>query len=866
MPTRYNTRNSIESSDVRDMSDNAKNLDLFSVSSESGFDDRFGVKRKTLSGIVGDAEKEISYAITKAGFNPADFDFYSGGNLSASDRNKTVFNPAPNGDNNWYAWQGSLPKTIQQGSTPQSSGGVGNDAWKPVTNNITLSLSMLGCKVNEDNTQRLNEIFSSFANKGVSIDIDGRYPISGDITIDNVKIYGSGFICGDGRVFGVLSNDCIPWENIQAWNNVVTASSRVESQIYSSYDVVVDPIFGDDSSSFIVKSFQRAFDVLSDIVPFNQNRDYSIALRSGRVEVESNISIDQSLNGWGGTVDDIISSSQLTFDDLKINADSSNRYGIKIVAYGGEKPIVTPKTKWFFTLGAERHHNGHPVVTNHTGVRFFKLFGSDMHERHCAASWNRDTYSVHRNKNRNVTITGSAPNITHSIKLPESIQKLLYSSSDSEISSIRVRITQWFTSSWHLENMILDGDILSFKGYTADQNYANGWAVINADQFGAPFFIENLKAFISRDDEFSSTNEDVVLPSDGVAFFTTEPLTHAALLDLEGTKNVTICDGISFRYLTGDPVQVASGTWETKKNPFTAIRMGDYGASYSTDFYCLEGDAIKLSKIGATVKKATASRIGGNTITHVDGAHYSIVSGCSINEHALDQAGAFGIAVTGKEIEVSENTVTNGGFSAIRCDSSAFVTDQSFGTVMSGGIFNNVCLGIGMRNGRLSERYPTGDTGVMTINGRGPKTSYSVYSNVFGNCVGAGGSRALFLDDGVNGTRIHHNILFGAQDYSVDARPVNNNTYDNHVYSNFMVGKARVYSLNTGSGFTENVVFGDTDIGAGVTNSGNTTTASNPAMACQQGEDVIKTNATNNIVDPVITEFTKPFVRKLSYI
>ena len=51
MSTRYNTGNPIESTDVRDMSDNAKNLDLFSNSSELSFDDRFGVERKTIHGM-----------------------------------------------------------------------------------------------------------------------------------------------------------------------------------------------------------------------------------------------------------------------------------------------------------------------------------------------------------------------------------------------------------------------------------------------------------------------------------------------------------------------------------------------------------------------------------------------------------------------------------------------------------------------------------------------------------------------------------------------------------------------------------------------------------------------------------------------
>jgi len=125
MSTRYNTGNPIESTDVRDMSDNAKNFDEFSNSMSDSFSDRFGLDRQTIEG-----------SIRKAGFQPAPFDFVTGGTLVPGDRNKAVFNPSPSGDDNWYAWQGALPKVISPISTPATTGGFGEIAWKPVTNNI----------------------------------------------------------------------------------------------------------------------------------------------------------------------------------------------------------------------------------------------------------------------------------------------------------------------------------------------------------------------------------------------------------------------------------------------------------------------------------------------------------------------------------------------------------------------------------------------------------------------------------------------------------------------------------------------------------------------------------------------------------
>lgn len=753
-----------------------------------------------------------------------------------------------------------LAGPVDAGTDPTSGGFVDvSSATLPVM------LSAMGCTTTGDNTALLNSIFNGLSGSGAQVLIDKDFPIHGEVKIDRLYLSGTGRITGPGSLVGVVSNQSVPYENIEVWNNLVTDSERNNTVNPASPDVVVDPLFGDDASSTVVKSLQRAFDVLAALVTSSPTRDYTIALRSGRTELPGNLVISPVLNGWGGAVNDVLSTSQLKFSEITINADSTARYGVRISPYLGENPVICPPTKWFFPRKAVGRYKKHSVVTNHTGARFFKLFGSDGVERQCAGSWDRDTHAVQRNQNRNVTIAGVAPNITHSIRLPQSMQEVLTAASAAELAAIRVRITQWFTASWHVENMTLSGDTLSFKGYTVDSAYADGWARINADAYGAPFFIENLKAFITRDDEFASTATEVVLPRDDLAFFTTRPLTYAALLDFNGTNNVTIDDGVSVRYVTGDPVQVASGTWGVKGNPFSAIRLGNYGAVYRPELYGLECDGIKLSKLGALVKSATAKKIGGNTITHVDGAHYSIVRGCIIEDHAQDQVGAFGIGVTGKEIEISGNRITDGGFSAIRCDSATFITDQSYGNVMSGAIFNNVALSIGMRNGKLSERYPTGDTGVMTINGRGPVTNYEVYSNVFGDCIGSGGSRALFLDDGVNGTRIHHNVLFGAQDYSLDARQVGGNTKNNQVYNNILVGDARLYDASNDSVFSKNILFGSIDASAGVAKYGNIIDSIDNPISCQQDAGFIKTNVQSALLNAVLTEFTKPFVRKLSF-
>ena len=809
-----------------------------------------------------DEIRETVFQNMKRSYAEAGFDLI--GRFGSECTIKTSHQVILSRDGDVFAWKGELPKEIYTESTIENSGGIGDSSWLSVKNRATRwPLSMYGALSGIDNTFALQLASADLNGSGREIDIDGDYSFSGDIVLDNVYLIGTGSLSGTGRLYGVISNEKVPYDIIKCWNNVVTRSNRSSGD--HSYDVVVDPILGCDLSATYVKTLQRSLNVISELVTTDKSRDYTIAIRSGRCELSENLIIPENLNGWGGAVDENFSTSQMKFQELTINADSTARYGLRIAPYLGEEPIICPPTQWFFPSMATSGYKKHAVVHNHTGVRFFKLFGADGIQRQCAGSWNRKTHALHRNQNRNVIINGSSPDITHSIRLPLALQEIVGAANAAELAAIRVRITHWFTSSWHVENMVLDGDTLSFKGYTTYTPYADGWAHIKADEYGAPFFIENLKAFISRDDEFSSTDSEVVLPNDDVAFFTTRPLTYAALLDFNSTNNVTIEDGISVKYVTGDPVQVASGTWGTKSNPYSAIRLGNYGAAYSPELYGLECDGIKLGKLGSLVKSAIAKKIGGNTITHVDGAHYSIVRGCIIEDHAKEQVGAFGICVTGKEIEISGNRITDGGFSAIRCDSAAFLTDQSFGNVMSGAIFNNLALSVGMRAGKLSERYPTGDTGVMTINGRGPATNYVVYSNVFGDCVGAGGSRAMFLDDGVNGTRIHHNVLFGAQDYSLDARQVGGNTRNNQVHNNLLVGDARLYDTGDGSVFSKNILFGNIDASEGIVKYGNSIASIDNPIICHQDDGFIKTNVQGNSLNTVLTEFTKPFVRKLSF-
>lgn len=123
MSTRYNTGNQIESTDVRDMSDNAKNLDLFSNSPELSFDDRFGVERKTIQGMIAEFDAQI----LNMGFSRVGT-FTAGATLT-NPRQTLLWDTANGGDGQEYGWSGAFPKVVPPSSTPASTGGISVGAW-----------------------------------------------------------------------------------------------------------------------------------------------------------------------------------------------------------------------------------------------------------------------------------------------------------------------------------------------------------------------------------------------------------------------------------------------------------------------------------------------------------------------------------------------------------------------------------------------------------------------------------------------------------------------------------------------------------------------------------------------------------------
>lgn len=82
--------------------------------------------------VTGQTQKTLPALLRDAGFRSASFDFTSGGTLGVGDRDLAVMWPSPGGNGLYYSWHGPLPKVIPAGSSPASTGGESDTAWKLV--------------------------------------------------------------------------------------------------------------------------------------------------------------------------------------------------------------------------------------------------------------------------------------------------------------------------------------------------------------------------------------------------------------------------------------------------------------------------------------------------------------------------------------------------------------------------------------------------------------------------------------------------------------------------------------------------------------------------------------------------------------
>ncbi|EOA5628619.1 hypothetical protein MJ634_002180 [Providencia rettgeri] len=137
------TQKPVPSFDLNDLLFNSGLLDKWATSLEHQYIDRFGNCHLTSAGmewlyyqLKDRFQVDINQAIAAAGYETVD-SFQLGAQLPNNEitqRNQSLRDDITG---EYYRWDGDLPKQVQAGSTPQSTGGVGKGAWISVGQNIT---------------------------------------------------------------------------------------------------------------------------------------------------------------------------------------------------------------------------------------------------------------------------------------------------------------------------------------------------------------------------------------------------------------------------------------------------------------------------------------------------------------------------------------------------------------------------------------------------------------------------------------------------------------------------------------------------------------------------------------------------------
>lgn len=121
--TTYNTGNPLGSAAAKDLYDNAQNFDHLSNDQvNEKWQDRFGKNRLTWYGM----EKMYQEKLASMGWTLID-SFQDGALLTRAD--EALRWKLPDGDGEYYRWDGALPKTVPADSTPESTGGIGTGKW-----------------------------------------------------------------------------------------------------------------------------------------------------------------------------------------------------------------------------------------------------------------------------------------------------------------------------------------------------------------------------------------------------------------------------------------------------------------------------------------------------------------------------------------------------------------------------------------------------------------------------------------------------------------------------------------------------------------------------------------------------------------
>ncbi|WP_272670709.1 M14 family zinc carboxypeptidase [Providencia sp. PROV147] len=159
------TLKDVPSSDINDLFFNSGKVDEFVTSLQHAYTDRFGKCHRTVEGmnwvvdqLIEQFKMDVNQAILAAGYAPVG-SFQEGAEVKRY--NETVLWKLPDGDGEYYRWDGDLPKSVPENSTPEATGGI-----KSTDNPNGLWVSVGDASLRNE----LNKTFKSAVNMGLIAD------------------------------------------------------------------------------------------------------------------------------------------------------------------------------------------------------------------------------------------------------------------------------------------------------------------------------------------------------------------------------------------------------------------------------------------------------------------------------------------------------------------------------------------------------------------------------------------------------------------------------------------------------------------------------------------------------------------------
>jgi len=487
---------------------------------------------------------------------------------------------------------------------------------------------------------------------------------------------------------------------------------------------------------------------------------------------------------------------------------------IVLRSYTGERALICPITTWFFpSANLISDYDGHSVVSNTTGSRFFYLFSGKTGKSIPIAS----TYRKHGMINQldlHTTLTvRPAGDWFLGVTVANTTYDELSPLTVDEIAQARFRINHWFSSSMHSEDVTfnLSTRLLQGRAYINTIDFTDGWEYKNPGTDGAPYYVENIKTCLDQD-SFCTSDAGVFLPpTSDLAFFTTAQST--VLLDMSLTSDVEIAD-VDIKYHFTDPLSEDAG-YRPRFEFASTVKQGDRNIIDNVTF-----EHCHLPVLAATYSGYITNSNFYSTNSHAifnlsTGAHYANILDCDFKFTGANKLSAESIHLAGKNITIARTShkyVTGG----IHLTSWNVLSANASPGDCSGDIYNNIITDSGTHSDFRDLKFQRDDTGLYNVYGNGTRVPYQFKYN-YGIGSVARTSVGFYGDDASSGLVLYRNVFAGGADGSVSIRNVAVGllTNDNLVVENLCIGRVDLGSSESGILATKvysNKILGDLEI------------------------------------------------------